>query len=125
MSKADVKPEESWLADLRAGDTDRAWDLFIGEYRALIFATIRHYTHDHDEVMDVFAEVCSGLRRDSLARLQKYWDRPTHTARFSSWLVTVVRHQVIDWMRQHIVRRRARFPASLSPLQQHIVDFVF
>lgn len=125
MSKADVAPEESWLQALRAGDPDRAWDIFIGEYRALIFAIIRHYTHDHDEVMDVFAEVCGGLRRDSLARLQKYWDQPTHTARFSTWLVTVVRHLIIDWMRQHVLRRRAHFPAALSRLQERIVEFVF
>ena len=125
MSKADVAPEESWLQALRAGDPDRAWDIFIGEYRALIFAIIRHYTHDHDEVMDVFAEVCSGLRHDSLARLKKYWDQPTHTARFSTWLVTVVRHLIIDWMRQHVLRRRAHFPASLSRLQERIVEFVF
>ena len=125
MSKPDVAPEESWLQALRAGDSDKAWDSFIGEYRALIFATIQHYTHDHDEVMDVFAEVCCGLRRDSLARLQKYWDQPTHTARFSTWLVTVVRHLIIDWMRQHVVRRQAHFPATLSSLQQRIVEFVF
>jgi RNA polymerase sigma factor (sigma-70 family) len=117
--------EEPWLQALRAGDPDAAWDLFIGQYRALIFATIRHYARDHDEVMDAFANVCGALRHDRLARLQKYWDRPTHTARFSSWLVTVVRHQVIDWARQHTFRRRPRIKGALSPLQQHIFELVF
>jgi RNA polymerase sigma factor (sigma-70 family) len=125
VSKADTAPEEPWREALIADDPDRAWDLFIGQYRALIFATIRHYAHDHDEVMDMFAEVCGSLRHDKLARLQKYWNRPTHTARFSSWLVTVVRHQVIDWLRQHAFRQRPRFHAALSPLQRHIVNFVF
>src|SRR5690242_3480919 len=114
----DTAPDEPWLEALRAGNPNSAWDLFIGRYRGLIFATIRHYTRDRDEVMDAFADVCSGLRRDNLARLTKYWDRHTHTARFSSWLVTVVRHLVIDWARQHIVRRRPRFHIALSSLQQ-------
>jgi len=125
MSKADILPEEPWLVALRAGDTEKAWDLFIDHYRSLIFATIRHFTRDHDEVMDTFAEVCSTLRHDGLARLQRYWDRPTHTARFSTWLVTVVRNLAIDWMRQHVVRRRPHFRAELSPLQRQIFEFVF
>lgn len=122
---AGTAPEEMWLAALKAGDSESAWNLFIDAYRRLIFATIRHYTRDHDEVMDAFAEVCGGLRRDDLARLRKYWNRPTHTARFSTWLVTVVRHQVIDWMRQHAFRARPRLPGALSPLQQQIFEYVF
>src|SRR5437763_15826157 len=125
MSKADTAPEEPWLGPLRAGNADDAWDLFIDQYRALIFATIRHYTRDHDQVMDVFAEVCSALRHDRLARLQRYWDRRTHTARFSSWLVTVIRHLVIDWVRQHAYRRRPRRRATLSALQQQLFELVF
>jgi RNA polymerase sigma factor (sigma-70 family) len=125
MRKADIAPDAPWLDALRAGDTERAWDLFIDQYRTLIFATIRHYTRDHDEVMDAFAEVCSALHHNGLARLEKYWDRPAHTARFSSWLVTVVRNLVIDWLRQHVVRRRPRFNAELSPLQRRIFELVF
>lgn len=125
MKAADTAPEEAWLAALNAGDSESAWNLFIDEYRRLIFATIRHYTRDHDEVMDAFAQVCGALRHDRLARLRKYWDRPTHTARFPTWLVTVVRHQVIDWMRQHVLHQRPRFVGSLSPLQQQIFESVF
>jgi RNA polymerase sigma factor (sigma-70 family) len=125
MSTADIAPEEPWLTALKAGDSDAAWDLFIAQYRRLIFATIRHYTRDHDEVMDAFADVCSALRHNQLARLQRYWDRSTHTARFSSWLVTVVRHQVIDWLRQHAVRRHPRFRGALSGLQRQIFEYVF
>jgi RNA polymerase sigma factor (sigma-70 family) len=117
--------EEPWLLALKGGDSEAAWTLFIDDYRRLIFATIRHYTRDHDEVMDAFAEVCGALRRDNLATLRKYWDRPTHTARYSSWLVTVVRHQVIDWMRQHAFRARPRFRGVLSGLQQQIFELVF
>jgi RNA polymerase sigma factor (sigma-70 family) len=125
MNAGDAAPEEPWLTALQDGDSDRAWDLFVGQYRRLIFATIRHYTRDDDEVMDVFADVCMALRESRLLRLRKYWDRPTHTARFSSWLATVVRHQVIDWLRRHGLRQRPRFSASLSTLQQQIFDLVF
>ena len=121
----DNAPEQPWLEALRAGDPERAWDLFLGQYRALIFATIRRYARDHDEVMDAFAEVCSGLRRDQLARLRKYWDRSTHTARFSTWLVVVVHRQVIDWGRQHVFRRRVQYQAALSPQQRQIFDYIF
>jgi RNA polymerase sigma factor (sigma-70 family) len=124
LSAADPAPEEPWLATLKAGDSDTAWNLFILEYRRLIFAAIRHYTRDHDEVMDVFAEVCGALRRDNLARLKKYWDQPTHTARFPTWLVTVVRHQVVDWIRQHALRRPPPRHAALSSLQQQIFELV-
>jgi RNA polymerase sigma factor (sigma-70 family) len=125
LSAADIAPEEPWLAALKAGNSEAAWNCFIDEYRRLIFATIRHYTRDHDEVMDAFAEVCGALRHDDLARLRKYWDRPTHTARFPTWLVTVVRHRVIDWMRQRALRSRPRFHGSFSRLQQQIFEFVF
>lgn len=112
--KADTAHEERWSEALTAGDSETAWNLFIDQYRRLIFAAIRHYAHDHDEVMDAFAEVCGALRRDNLAKLRKYWDRPTHTARFSTWLVTVVRHQVIDWMRRHSSHQGPHIVESLS-----------
>lgn len=124
MGRATAR-EEPWLEALRADQPDLAWDRFIGQYKALIFATIRHYAREYDDVMDAFANVCEALRQDRLARLERYWERPTHTARFSSWLVTVVRHQVIDWARQHVFVRKSHFKHALPPLQQQIFDLVF
>jgi RNA polymerase sigma factor (sigma-70 family) len=125
MKAEDAAPEEPWVRALQEGDSERAWDLFVSQYRRLIFATIRHYTRDDDEVMDVFADVCGALRKNRLARAQRYWDRPTHTARYSSWLATVVRHLAVDWLRRHGLRQRPQFAASLSRLQQQIFDCVF
>lgn len=116
---------EAWYRTLQSGDADRAWELFIGQYRRLIFASIRHYTRDEDEVMDLFAHVCSELCDNQLARPRKYWDRATHAARFSSWLVTIVRHCVIDWLRQRTFRKRQEIVEALTPLQQRIFDEVF
>src|SRR5213080_3162157 len=55
---------EGWAAELASGRPDAAWDLFLDRYRRLIFAAIRHYAQDHDDVMDVFARVCEALRED-------------------------------------------------------------
>src|SRR5437660_2409260 len=115
-----------WSAKLEAGDPDGAWDLFVERYRRLIFAAIRHYTAEHDEVMDVFAQVCASLRADDLARLRRYLAQPDHRARFSTWLVTVVRNLTVDWFRHRDGRHRlSAIAADLPPLQQRIFECVF
>lgn len=117
---------DDWVAQLHAGSPDAAWDRFIHRYRRLIFAAIRHYVRDQDEVMDVFARVCEALREDNLRRLRTYVDAPSHRARFSTWLVTVVRHQTVDWFRHRDGRRRLPALADgLSPLRRSIFEHVF
>src|SRR3989454_7976458 len=80
---------DDWVAELRAGRPEPAWDRFLDRYRRLIFSAIRHYAEDYDDVMDVFAQVCEALRANDLRRLRSYVDQPDHSARFSTWLVTV------------------------------------
>ena len=117
---------EPWADRLVAGEPEAAWDLFVGRYRRLIFAAIRHYTTDHDEVMDVFAQVCQVLRADQLARLRRYLEQPNHSARFSTWLVTVVRNLTVDWFRRRDGRSRLSvLAAELPPLRRGIYQHVF
>lgn len=117
---------EPWARRLIAGDPEAAWDLFIERYRRLIFAAIRHYTTDHDEVMDLFAQACQVLRADRLARLRRFLEQPTHSARFSTWLVTVVRNLTVDWFRHRDGRPRLKaVAADLSPLRREIFAHVF
>ena len=117
---------DDWVEKLRGGAPDEAWDRFIHRYRRLIFAAIRHYVQDQDEVMDVFARVCEALREDNLRRLRTYADSPSHRARFSTWLVTVVRHLTVDWFRHRDGRRRLPSIAEgLAPLQRRIFEHVF
>jgi len=117
---------ESWIAPLAAGRPEVAWDLFIARYRRLIFAAIRHYTQDPDDVMDVFAQACEALRADELRRLRRYAEQPDHRAKFSTWLVTVVRHLTIDWFRQRDGRRRLSAVAEgLPALRRSIFEHVF
>jgi len=114
------------MAELQRDRLDVAWDLFLDRYRRLIFAAIRHYAHDYDDVMDVFARVCEALRADNLRRLQSYVERPIHHARFSTWLVTVVRNLTVDWFRHRDGRRRlSAVAAELPPLRQRIFEHVF
>src|SRR5438874_12185824 len=71
---------DDWVAELRAGRREPAWDRFLDRYRRLIFSAIRHYAEDYDDVMDVFAQVCEALRADDLRRLRSYVDQPDHRA---------------------------------------------
>jgi len=115
-----------WIAKLEAEDLDGAWDLFVERHRRLIFAAIRHYTTEHDEVMDVFAQVCESLRADDLGRLRRYLAQGSHSARFSTWLVAVVRNLTVDWFRHRDGRKRLSAIATHLPLlQRRIFDCVF
>lgn len=116
---------EPWRERLSQGETEAAWDLFIDRYRRLILATIRRVAGDNDDVLDVFAHVCERLSADDLARLRRYSEAHASKARFSTWLVVVVRNQAIDWMRRREGRRRVPPPAGLSPLQREIFRHVF
>src|SRR5437667_354858 len=105
---------EDWVAQLQQASPDAAWDLFLDRYRRLIFAAIRHYAQDYDDVMDVFARACEALRADNLRRIRTYTDQPQHRATFSTWLVTVVRHLTVDWFRHRDGRRRLSVLEELS-----------
>ena len=117
---------DAWVVELQRSRSDAAWDLFLDRYRRLIFAAIRHYAQDYDDVMDVFARVCEALREDDLQRLRCYIQQPTHRARFSTWLVTVVRNLTVDWFRHRDGRRRlSKVAAGLPPLRRQIFESVF
>jgi hypothetical protein len=38
------------MIELRRGNSDPARELFLGRYRRLIFAAIRHYAQDYDDM---------------------------------------------------------------------------
>jgi RNA polymerase sigma factor (sigma-70 family) len=117
---------DDWVAELQRGRFDVAWDLFLDRYRRLIFAAIRHYARDYDDVMDVFARACEALRADEMRRLRVWVEEPEHRARFSTWLVTVVRHLTVDWFRHRDGRRRLSAVAEgLPALRRRIFQLVF
>lgn len=117
---------DRWIHELQRGHDDAAWDGFLARYRRLLLATIRHHARGHDDLMDIFTHVCEALHADRMARLRRYTDAPQHTARFSTWLVVVVRNLAVDWYRSRDGRRRLTAAAErLSPLQQAIYREVF
>lgn len=117
---------ESWIAPLAAGRLEVAWDLFIDRYRRLIFAAIRRYTTDPDDVMDVFVRVCEELRENDCGRLRRYAAQSDAARKFSTWLYAVIHNITIDWVRQRDGRPRLSAVAStLAPLQQRLFDYVF
>ena len=115
---------EPWRARLNESDSVAAWDLFIEHYRRLIFATIKVLARDHDDMLDVFARVCETLRADDLARLRRFTDAEGQGARLSTWLVTVVRNQTIDWLRQRDGRPRTSVPSTLNAVQRQIFEHI-
>ena len=117
---------DDWMVELRRGNSDGAWDLFIARYRPAIFGAIHHYARDPDDVMDVFAWVSEALRKDDLHRLRRYAEQPVHRAQFSTWLITVVRHLTVDWLRHRGGRQYlARIATELPPLHQRIFQHIY
>jgi RNA polymerase sigma factor (sigma-70 family) len=119
-------PVEPWLVELSRGEPEAAWAAFLDRHRGLLFASIRHYVHDHDDVMDAFTWVCEGLRAHDFRRLRAYADETNHRAQFTTWLVTVVRHLTVDWLRSRDGRERPlAVEAQLTGLQREILEEVF
>jgi RNA polymerase sigma factor (sigma-70 family) len=117
---------EAWIAPLEAGDPEAAWDRFIERYRRLIFASIRHYTTEPDEVMEVFARVCEAFRENDFARLRRCAEQVDPARPFSTCLVVIVHNLTIDWYRHRNGRPRlSAFAASLPPLRRRIFQYVF
>ncbi|MEP6508311.1 MAG: sigma-70 family RNA polymerase sigma factor [Gemmatimonadales bacterium] len=121
-SSADGRPVETWRAKLALGDSAGAWNDFIARYERLILTVVRRSISDEDDVADVFAEICADLSARELALPAAHAD--SGRARFSTWLVTVVNHRTIDWLRRRDGRRRVAQPAGLSDLQRQIFNSV-
>lgn len=117
---------DDWIDELRSGSSEAAWDLFLAQYRRVIFAAIYHYARDADDAMDVFAYVVDALRAEDLRRLRHYIEQPSRRARTSTWLVAVVHHLTIDWFRHRDGRRRLSTIADgLPPLRRRIFEEVY
>jgi RNA polymerase sigma factor (sigma-70 family) len=111
-----------WRQTLAAGDSARAWDQFIARYGRLIHSVIRRTLADDEDADDVFSEVCADLCADDLRLPATHVD--SGRASFATWLVTVVRHRAIDWVRRRDGRQRVKAPQGLSTLQQQIFNLI-
>lgn len=115
---------EPWRAALDAGDNDTAWTLFLARYHRLIGATVARCIPDAEDARDAFAHLCDKLWEDDLRRLRRFHEGSQHSAKFSTWLVVVVRNLAIDWRRSRDGRPRTRPPSGLTPLREQIYRLV-
>lgn len=115
---------EPWRTRLEAGDADVAWTLFLARYHRLIGATVSRCIADSEDALDVFAHVCEQLAENDLARLRRFHETPAHRAKFSTWLVVVVRNLAVDWKRARDGRPRGTPPPGLSPIRERIYQLV-
>jgi RNA polymerase sigma factor (sigma-70 family) len=115
---------EPWRARLEANDTEAAWTLFLARYHRLIGAVVARCVPAVEDARDAFVEVCDRLSQDDLARLRRFHEAPAHRAKFSTWLVVVVRNLAIDWRRARDGRTRATPPPGLTVLRERIYQLV-
>ena len=81
-----------------------AWQAFLAEHSRLILSVARKVSNDQDEVMDAYAHVLDALRANGWARLRAFSN--DGRARFTTWLVVVVRRLCIDHHRAREGRAR-------------------
>lgn len=77
--------------------------------------------------MDLFLFVCERLVKNDFHKLRKFRKcRGIASAKFTTWLVLVVRNLCIDWYRQHEGRVRLfKEISSLSLTEQRIFDLIY
>lgn len=92
------------LHELLVADPARGWRAFVEQYTPSLLATIEQAgVRDRDEAMEVYVHVCEHLAAHDCARLRRH-DPAKGT--LAAWLVTVVRHVLVDWVRAERGRKR-------------------
>lgn len=108
-----------WLPARTSEDRERAWDLFLDDYAAVVLQVVRLFESDPDRVDDCFVFVCEHLRRDDLRRIRSFDEHGA--ASFPTWLRTVVRNLCLDWRRKRLGRPRPfRAIQRLAPPDEEV-----
>ena len=77
---------------------DDAWSAFLDAYSDLILFAIRKTESDPDAVGDAYAYALEQIRRDDFRRLRAF--DGSGSAKFTTWLVVIVRRLTIDLRRR-------------------------
>lgn len=126
-----VLPIDPTLARLLLASTpaeqEAQWRDFVAVYSRLILHSARAVARDGDGAMDAYAYMLERLRADEFARLRAY--REDSRAKFSTWLVVVLRRMAIDHRRQRVGREGAgeaseatRLRRRLERLESEVLD---
>jgi len=100
---------------------EQAWDDFVSAFSRLLLHTARSVAHDHDAAMDAYVKVLEELRADGFRRLRGY-EAVTH-AKFTTWLVVVVRRLCLDHRRQRYGRTQSANPDA-SAARRRLAELV-
>lgn len=97
-------PSDESIQQLLATDVAQGWRVFVEGYTPMLVGLIeRAGVRDRDEAMEVYTLVCERLTADHYRRLRV---RDASKGSMGAWLAVVVRHTVVDWVRQRAGRRR-------------------
>lgn len=90
------------LNRLSSVDAGPAWVEFLDRYSRLIMNTANQFEYEQDRINECFLFVCEKLNDDGFRRLLNFNTRGT--ARFRTWLGTVVFNLCVDWHRKEFGR---------------------
>ena len=98
------RQDEGALRELLITDPRRGWRAFIDRYTPLILSVIEQAgVTTRDAAMEVYVLVCDRLAEDDCRRLRRH--DPSRGA-LSTWVGTIARHTLVDWVRSQTGRRR-------------------
>lgn len=115
------------LKNLLSKNNRKAWEVFLDEYSKLIFCTISSFATDYDDRMDLFVYVCEALSNKNFKKLRSFKIRKDkQKAKFTTWLVLVVKNLGIDWYRKKEGRiRLSRAIERLPQTDKLIFNYVY
>lgn len=120
MTDADQPEVTLFLTAADSGARDAAWERLVGAYSRLLLGVARGLGGGHDQIMDRYAYVLERLRADDFRRIRAF--RRGGSARFSTWLVVIVRRLCIDEYRSRFGRIPAASPrgAGVDELRRRL-----
>jgi len=102
---------------------ESAWTSFLEAYSPLLIRVARHQGGDHDAVMDRYAWILDGLRRDDYRRLRPWVAQGR--GKFTTWLIVITRRLCHDHHRHRYGRPQGQTHHEEATLtRRNLVDLV-
>ena len=124
MSLPPAGPLASLLTAPSGPQREEAWKEFIAAYSDLLLFVARRLGGGDDAMMDRYAFVIEGLRRDDFRKLRGY--QGIGPGPFSTWLIVVARRLCLDHHRRRYGRPQSDKPGRLEERQtrRRLIDLV-
>lgn len=103
-------------------ERQRAWARFLERHSKLILKVAHESAQGYDGAMDRYTFVLERLRHDDFHRLRQY--TANGRAKFTTWLVVVVRRLCLDHVRHVYGRPRSAAASEEQDARKKLVDFV-